>query len=419
MATKTLEQRLHYIDHLRGFMFILMAIDHALHAYAEKWGFFWFFWDEKRTPIFDAFYVHNQAIIMPMLFFIFGMFVLPSLKHRGFFSYVKERFFRLGLIYIFGITFLVPLLSYPKYEQHEEPGISYLEFWRDIFFHERFQAGPMWVLHGILGFTLLLIGIYYFTPPLYRLITRFFQKCAERPVYGYMVFGLMSAIILFISDILWGAPWWTNFGWIFSLQSSRMILIFVYFLAGSALMQSGLLHNSTFLKMLTDNLYKIAILYLALAFGFMFYTTSYYDSTYNEVIMRTARASGGWFSVDTSAWMTLILKYAPPILLRTTLHGFLCLTQALLLLAVFHKYFSKPTALWTSLARNAFGIFILHETIVVWLQYYFNETSIPMFVKFFTCVLIGISLSWLISAKFLLKVPILERILSPKPKEIA
>lgn len=419
MQLKTLDERLHYIDHLRGFMFIFMAFDHALHAYAKNWGQFWFFWDDKRTVIFDAFYVHDQVIIMPMLFFIFGMFVVPSLFRRGLLSYIGERFLRLGTIYLFGITFLVPLLSYPRYEWHEDPGISYVEFWRDIFFYERFQAGPMWVLHAILGFTLILLFLYYFIPPLYRGLTHFFQGCARRPILGYVTFGLVSTIILFFSDLIWGAPWWTNFGWIFSLQSSRMILILTYFLAGSALMHGGFLKDGEFIQKLSDNWTKILVLYIILAASFMYYTTSQYEITYNEVVKDYVRKNGGWLTVDRKILWSLIKEYAPPILWRTTLHGFLCLTQALLLLAVFKRFFAKPTAMWTSLARNAFGIFILHETIVVWMQYYFNTLPIPIFIKFTSCALVAITVSWFISAKILLKIHFIERILSPKVKGVS
>ena len=54
MELKTINQRQNYIDHLRGFMFILMAIDHSLHAYSEKFGRFWFFSDNVRSNAVDC-----------------------------------------------------------------------------------------------------------------------------------------------------------------------------------------------------------------------------------------------------------------------------------------------------------------------------------------------------------------------------
>ncbi len=417
MTLKTVEQRLHYIDHLRGFMFIVMAIDHCLHAYALNWGRFHFFKDENRTVIFDALYLHDQAIIMPMLFFIFGMFVIPSLQRRGLSGYLKERFFRLGIIYVIGVIFFVPLLSYPRYEYNEDPGISFWEFWRYVFFQEKLQAGPMWVIHAILAFTLLVLAIYYLLPSLYRGISRFFNWCVNNHLWGFLTFGLFSSTVLFISDILWGAPWWFNFGGIFSLQSSRMILITTYFLAGSVLMNSGVLSNNEFMTKFADQWTKFLAIYLVLAVGFMLYTPSDHNFVYNEEVRRFAMQNGGWFAAESGMW-PVFQQFAPPILLRTFLHGFMCLSQVILLLAIFKKFFDQPTPMWTSLARNAFGIFLIHDPIVVWLQYYMNNQPLPIAVKFLVCVVVGISLAWLISAKIILKIPFIERILSPKPKGV-
>jgi glucans biosynthesis protein C len=411
---KTLDQRLHYIDHLRGFMFIFMALDHALHAYATNWKRFWFFRDYEGSTVFDALYLHDQSIIMPMLFFIFGMFVLPSLQRRGLFGYLKERLIRLVPIYVVGVIFFVPLLSYPKYEQYDEPGIGYLDYWWNIFFGERMQAGPFWVVHAILGFTLFLLAVYYFIPPLYRGLAKFFNWCVSKPIVGYITFGLITSIILFVSDIVWGAPWWTNFGWLFSLQSSKMILILLYFFGGSALMYSGILQDEAFMAKFANHWPRFLALYLLFAIAYMTNSVMHYEDAFNEVTRRFAAANGGWWEARSTLWPVL-REYAPPIMLRTFLHGFMCMSQVLLLLSVFKKFFDTPTPMWTSLARNGFGIFILHDPIVIWMQYYLINTHIPVFFKFLMCAVVSISIAWFVSAKVLLKIPIVERLLSPNP----
>jgi glucan biosynthesis protein C len=426
MPEKTLEQRLHYIDHLRGFMFLFMAIDHSLHAYALNWGRFWFFRDYDRSAFLDGIYLHDQSIIMPMLFFCFGMFVIPSLLRRGFWGYLKERFYRLGVIYVVGVSFIVPMLSYPKYEHYDEPGIGYLDFWMNYFFHfefkndfsifgPKFQAGPFWVVHAILGFSLLLLAIYYVLPFLYRALGRFFTWCLNNPIMGYLLVGLLSTLILFISDIIWGSPWWISFGGIFSLQASRMVLVLMYFLAGSVLMSAGIMQDEKYMTKFANQWPKFLVLYAIFAIAYMRYVVAFHDDAFNEVTRQFASRNGGWYQAGWKLWPVL-QNFAPPILHRTFYHGFMCLTQVLLLLAVFKKFFDKPTPMWTSLARNAFGIFIMHETIVVWLQYYLINFHIPILMKILICALIGISLSWIISAKILLKIPFIERILSPKPK---
>ena len=114
-----------FIDHLRGFIFALMAFDHALHAYASRWAPFWFFRDFDRRDIFDALYLFDQSIIMPMLFFIFGMFVLPALERNGLAGYCKKRLIKLAIPFVIGVLCIVPLLTYPKFHEYVDPNPGY------------------------------------------------------------------------------------------------------------------------------------------------------------------------------------------------------------------------------------------------------------------------------------------------------
>ena len=102
------------------------------------------------------------------------------------------------------------------------------------------------------------------------------------------------------------------------------------------------------------------------------------------------------------------------VLIRTTLLAFLSLSQALALLAIFKRFFSQPTPGWTSLAKNAYGIFLIHETIMVWSQYKLAAYSIPIGIKFILTFVFGFSSAWLLS-DLLRRVPGFRRILSPKP----
>lgn len=416
MEIISLDKRLHYIDHLRGFMFIVMAIDHALHAYAYRWKNFWFFRDYQGSELLDAFYLQDQVIIMPMLFFIFGMFVLSSLKRRGFWGYLVERFLRFTPLYIIGVIFIVPLLSYPRYETYDEPNIGYFEYWKDVFLTTRIQAGPFWVLHALVGMTLILLFIYYVLPFLYRWIVKGMRFCVDHPIPGFIIFGLLSSILLGVSDLLWGAPWWVNFGYIFSMQGSRMLLILLYFIAGSALVQAGIFQNQNLMDKIGRYWPLFLGLYIIFAIPFMVYSTVWHDMAFNDTFYRISRSHGGWISGWSENWAQIspiFWNIAPGILLKTTLFGFLCLSQALFLVSIFKRFFSQPTAWWTSLARNGFGIFIVHETIVVWTQYFLLDVQISVFLKFLISAVLGITLAWLISAKILLKIPIVKRLISP------
>lgn len=413
------KQRLHFIDHLRAFMFLLMAVDHSLHAYAYHWGRFWFFRDHDRSVGFDVLYVQDQSIIMPMLFFIFGMFVLPSLARRGAWGYIKERFLRLGVPYIIGIPLMVPLLVYPKYHHFVNPDVGYfefwlgsdLQFWKSIFFVERLQGGgPFWVLYVMALYSAILIIAYKLLPWAFRILTCFVQWAVEKPVAGFLVWGSFSAVLLGVSDLIWGAPWWIGFWKIFYMQASRFLLVLAYFFLGAAVYQSGILTNQAVMQRFSNQWVKLAILTLILGAAYVWYSLTYfYDGAFSDEIHLLWRREG-WQALG---W-DLFAVEAPAVLVRTTLHGFFCLSQTLLLVAVFYKFVAHPTRLWTFLAGNCYGFFLFHEAVVIWCQYGLDATELPILFKFLLTAFVGIVFTLLLNDKVLLRIPFVRRVLSPE-----
>lgn len=399
--------RIPFIDHLRGFMFAYMAFDHALHAYALNWGRFWFFSDLQRSPVWDAFYVFNQSIIMPMLFFIFGMFVLSSFERRGWGGYLRTRTLKLGVPFVFGITVFVPLLMYPRFVAYEDPRFSFWEFWTEIFWSEKLQAGPLWVLYAIALFSLSLILLHKLFQEFRPFLARQMLKISKRPILGLFLFWLFSAVLLGYADLRWGAPWWIGFWKIFYLQGSRFPLYILYFLAGAGLAASGLLHNETFWRRLSSKWPLWAGGVLLLGGAYIFVCIGLYDQgAFSQSVRLALREDLPWDRI----WPVFVSD-APLVLLRTSLHAALCLFQALLLLSLFYRFFNQPTPLWRSLAANGFAIFLTHEVLVVWLQYLLFETGWSSFAKFPIVFGIGFSLSWVLCEFGLKRISVLRKIL--------
>ncbi len=413
-------QRLHFIDHLRAFMFLLMAVDHSLHAYAYHWGRFWFFRDHDSSVGFDVLYLQDQSIIMPMLFFIFGMFVLPSLARRGAWGYIKERALRLGIPYIIGIPLMVPLLVYPKYKHFFNTDVGYFEFWlgsdfqfwNSIFFTERLQGGgPFWVLYAMALYSAILILAYKLLPWMFRMLSCFVQWSLEKPIAGFLIWGGLSAVLLGVSDLILGAPWWVGFWNIFYLQGSRILLVLAYFFLGAAVYQSGVLSNKSLMQRFSNQWIKLAVLATALGTVYVWYSIAYiYDGAYSDEIYLLL-GQNGWGA--PGLW-DLVVTEAPSVLVRTTLHAFFCLSQTLFLLAVFYKFVQQPTRLWTFLAGNCYGFFLFHEAVVIWSQYGLDATELPILLKFLLTAFIGIVFTLLFNDKILLRIPIIRRILSPE-----
>lgn len=402
-------QRISWIDHLRAGVFLLLLLDHSIHAYAQDWGRFHFFSDFTRSPLWDVVFMHDNSVIMPLLFFIAGMFVFPSFARRGLGGFWKERLLKLGVPYLIGIPFVVPLLSFPRYQFLTNPLMGYWEFWTDVYFQEKLQGGgPFWVLYCLALFTCVALILDKIIPGLRSGLTFLVKKAVNRPVVGGSFFVLISMILLGVSDILWGAPWWIGFGhietngetlWVvldkilnlFRFQGSRFMLNAFYFATGIALTQAGLTFQDEFWARISRRWGVWCVTMIAVGAAYIGYSLSYFTTgAYNDTAHRLVEMGGTW----AQAWPVL-QETAPKTLIRTSLHGVFCFFQVLTYVGIFHRFFQKQTPFWRAYTPNAYGIFLLHEIPVIWLQYYLADWGVPIFVKILLVIAGGLGAAWL------------------------
>ncbi len=401
-------QRVIFIDYLRAFAFTLLILDHTIHAYAETWGQFWFFKDLTRTWVCDVLYLHNNSIIMPLLFMCVGMWVLPASVLKGVGGYLKDRLVRLGIPFVFGIPLIVPLLSYPRYHFYIDPTASYWEFWSEIFFSERLQAGPFWVMYALILYSFITLALAKIIPGFHESLGRWVRWMASKPVAGVGSFMVIAAVILGLSDLTWGAPWWIGFGKLFYLQGSRFLLHGLFFLLGAGISASGLLRDDSFWQGFSRKWPLWFSLMLIAAAGYISYSLLYRDIAYDESARKLLAQGGSW----DDAWK-LYLETAPSILLRTSLHGIFVTLQALTYTAIIRRFLSSPRPPLTNLARNSYGMFIWHETMVVWMQLMLANTDLPIALKIaiiFPTALFG---SWLLNDKVMGRIQGLQRVVRP------
>ena len=64
---------------------------------------------------------------------------------------------------------------------------------------------------------------------------------------------------------------------------------------------------------------------------------------------------------------------------------------------------------WSSLTANSYGIYYVHPLILYPLAYMFVPITLPLFIKAPLVILLGIFLSWVVSAFILTKAPVVRR----------
>lgn len=390
---------------------MLVVLDHAVQGYALRFGRFWFFPDFDRDTFFDVLHMINNGFMMMLLFFLAGLFVLPSLKRRGYLSFAKERFLRLVVPFLVGLPLLCPLLTYPRYVFKENPLMGFGEYWLGLFsdpeLMSKWQAGPLWFIYYLVLLTTVLVLIYSLVPGVIRLLARGVQSMVARPWLALGLVIFTSALLLGISDLIWGAPWWIGFGKLFYVQGSRFLLQAFYFLLGALIAEAGLLEKPKLWDGLANRWPTLLVTTLVAGTLYIGYSLNFYeDGAYNVLVRRHFHEGEDW----TTLW-PVFMEGAPMVLARTTLHALFCTFISLFLLGFFRAQLNHPHRLWASLAVSSYGIYLTHEPFVVWAHFGMNGLEIPSFVKWLISGVGALVVSWALVQKVLLRIPGLRRVL--------
>lgn len=407
------KDRLLYLDYLRGFMVLLVVLDHSMHAYSQHYADFWFMSDIDRSTLIDVFHMHNDAIMMPFLLGLAGLFVFVSLERRGYLSFFKERLLRLGIPFVFGVTVISGILSYKKHEIREGLLKGFFDFWINDYLHwentpfENFIMGGFWFLYYLALLTVIALVINAVFPWFFRLLGKGVTFMFNRPVAGFIILALMCCVILGVSDIAWGAHWWFGFKPVFYVRRARFIIEGFCFFLGVSAFFAGFLKDPNMLKKLTDSWALWVVLVLVTGAAYTGFTLGYFhDGAYNRDTALFLFQGGSWKDL----WPVVQDTSALP-LLRTTLLGFYIAAMIPAYLAVFGKFLNTPKPMWISLAACSYGIYILHEPIALSVHVFFYQSSIPALLKFLMAGGLSLGLSWLVVAQVLLKIPGVRRVL--------
>ena len=352
---------------------ILVVYHHAIHAYAT------FASINVENPIatsspvvngqrwigFDLNVAFNETFFMPLLFFISGIFVWQGLTKKGIRKYLTGRLIRLGLPFVIGVFFLVPLAYYPAQLQAGQitgADLGYGSFWLGMIRSGFGTAGPLWFLWLLLAFNGLAALLYRLAPPSGGLIRERSNIIFGRPVaFSGALIGISTLAYLPLSMVI-GPLEWIGIG-MFHVQAGRILLYLLYFLAGTGIGACGL-DRSAFRSdgILAERWWGW------LAAGLLSFTVF--------IIM---------VAVVTDRDRTIASEIAFLICCGTTVLG---------LTGLFLRFTKKSVKLFDSLSENAYGIYLIHYVFVSWIQYLLLEIRLAPGVKGILVFLITLMFSW-------------------------
>jgi surface polysaccharide O-acyltransferase-like enzyme len=323
--------------------------------------------DRERFFGFDLFCAFQDVSLMSLMFLLAGLFTAASLRRKGSLGYLIDRCWRIGLPFCLGAAILAPLAYYASYRATAaDPSFeAFARHWLDL---PMWPAGPAWFLWQLLLLSALAALLHRVRPRALALLGQIAGRAGDRPMAAFAVFAALSAIAYVPLAMAFSAWDWISLG-PFSVQLSRPLHYLLYFLAGIALGSHGL--DRALMK--CDG--PLARHWLAL--------------------LSAAFAAFALWGAFTS--MTLPDWNASPLVARLAAalaFPLACASGVLGWLAVALRFFHFEDRAFDSLSANAYGIYLLHYVVVVWLQYALLALAFPALAKGIVVLALSLVASW-------------------------
>jgi surface polysaccharide O-acyltransferase-like enzyme len=307
----------------------------------------------------------NETFLMPLLFFISGIFVWQSLARKGAWKYFGDRLKRLGLPFVIGILFLIPLAYYPAQLEVgliTEKNTSYGVFWLGMVRSGFGTAGPLWFLWLLLAFNCLSTLLYRVAPLLGGFVRGRLNIILGRPVAFFGVLLGISIIVYLPIAIIFGPLRWIGIG-PFNAQAGRILLYLVYFLTGTAVGAIGI------------------------------------DRSVFKTDGALAKRWWGWVAVGLMSFTVFIIMIVVVTPMERTIVSeiaFVVCCWAIVsgMTGFFLRFAKRRVRIFDSLSENSYGIYIVHYVFITWLQYLLLGSGLAPLVKGMVVFVATLILSW-------------------------
>jgi peptidoglycan/LPS O-acetylase OafA/YrhL len=369
------------LDRTRTFLTLVVVLHHAVIAYT-----YYGHTDPKSWIGFDVVVLATDSFFMAMFFFLSGLFVWPSLAHKTPLNFIRDRLLRLGLPFAIAALTIIPI-AYYAIELRHSPDIGFTAFWWKTVTAGPWPSGPIWFVWVLLAFDLTACVLYRLSPRLLDPINRLSVRGYDRPFEFFLFLVAVTAVVYVPARVYFGPSEWFEFG-PFSVQASRVLLYAAYFFigagVGAANFERGLLSADG----------------------------------------RLAKSNWGWVIATLVPycllWVLIYIKRQilgnPPVLPHwyEAIYGllFVAFSAAILfaILSFFLRFERSGWSILDPMQGDAYGIFLVHYPIVLWLQYWLFDFDLPAIAKAAIAFVLTLALSWAVTAA-LRKIPGAKRVL--------
>jgi hypothetical protein len=288
------------------------------------------------------------------MFFLSALFAWPSLARKGTWRFLRDRWSRLGVPFVFALIIVMPLALYPVYRVTAiDPGLA--NYGRHFLALPFWPNGPMWFLWQLLALSTLAAAVHGFAPGLVDRLARLSSSAGSRPGRYFTGLAVVSAVA-YVPLALIFTPWtWSERG-PFALQFSRPLLYCVMYFAGLAVGAHGLERGLLAPEGILARRWSI---WLAGALA--------------SVLLWMGLTA---LAMSEAPSAPLVLQIAVDISFAVA-----CVSGCFFVVAGCLRFGAARSRILDSLAENAFGMYLFHYLFVVWFQYGLLDVALPAIPK--------------------------------------
>ncbi len=363
------------LDRARTFLTLVVLFHHSVIPYT-----YFGHTDPKFWIGFDAVVLATDSFFMAMFFFLSGLFVWPGLVRKGPFSYLRDRLLRLGLPFVICALTVIPI-AYYAIELRQTPDVSFADFWWKTVTVGPWPSGPIWFLWVLFAFDLVASLLCWLRPNLLDPINRLSLRAFERPAEFFAVMLAVTAVLYIPGRVYFGAGSWFEFG-PFSVQHGRVLLYATYFFfgagIGAAALDRGLLGADGRLAKSGWGWLITALVPYCLMWVLVYIK--------REILGNPVRLPD-WYEASYGLFFAAF-----------------SVTILFAILAYFLRFKRSGWSILDPMQGEAYGMFLVHYPIVLWIQYWLYDVDVPAFVKVIVVFVLTVALSWAVTAA-LRKIP--------------
>lgn len=363
------------LDRARTFLTLVVLLHHAVIPYT-----YFGHTDPASWAGFDVVVLATDSFFMAMFFFLSGLFTWPGIARKAPSVFLRDRLLRLGLPFAIAALTFIPLAYYAIALRHD-PGLSFTAFWWKTITVGPWPSGPIWFVWVLLAFDLTASLLYRVSAHLVDPGNRVSLRGFDQPAVFWLLLVVVTAIAYVPALLYFGGSKWFELG-PFSVQASRILLYFAYFFigvsVGAANFDRGILSAGGQLPK-QRWLWVIATLIPYCLMWGMIYI--------KREILGNPDPQPHWYQ---AIYGTFFVLFSGSILLA--------------ILAFFLHQKSPGPNLLDRMQADAYGIFLVHYPIALWIQYALFDYSLPAIVKATIGFVLTVILSWGLTAA-LRKIP--------------